>query len=206
MPGARGELRYRDRVTVDALFELGVPISDGDDEPLPYAECIRIARRLRTPGYAPVGLVPAAEDVPVTPLAIQLASALIDLTDQDTAYVDGLARIPTRSWTSADADDGARVSLRWLRARLAIATPAPAMGPCGKAAAGRDAIAAAARRFRHVVVDFTGFASIGELASALGEVNRIVIVASAVATTEAAVLATSAAMPRSKQLGVMLVG
>lgn len=174
------------------VFDL--TIAGEEDSPAAYAECIRIARRLRTPGYAPIGLVPAP-GVEVEPVAMRLAAALVDLSAQPTALVYALARSARR-----------RGSIRWLRPALAVITPEAAVHAAGKAAAARAAIARAGDSFRHILVDLSGLEALGELQSVLRSVQRIAVVASARATRETEVLALARSLPAPKQLGVMLVG
>jgi hypothetical protein len=189
-------------VTADAASEPEVPIAHGDGQPRAYAECIRIARRLRTPGYAPVGLLPADAATVIAPIGIQLAATIVDVTGQASAFVESLARVRAQA-TSPTSTRGAT---RWLRTSVALVTPAREQAPCAQAAAACEAIEGALARFGHVVVDLTGFDRNGELAMVLASVRRVVIVASALETTERAVLDAVVRIPRPKRLGVMLIG
>jgi hypothetical protein len=202
MPGTRRGLRYRGLVTADAGLDFEVPIVLRDEEPIAYAEGIRIARRLRAPGYAPVGLLPADDATVAAPVCVQLAAALVDVTAHSSAFVHAMARPPAPS----SGVSPPRGATRWLQPSLALVTPSREEAPCAQAAAAREAIEYAAARFRHVVVDLSGFARIGELATVLASVRRVVVVASALVTTERAVLEAVALVPRPKRMGVMLVG
>jgi hypothetical protein len=186
----------------DAASAPEVPIAHGDDEPRAYAECIRIARHLRTPGYAPVGLLPADAATVIAPLGIQLAATIVDVTGQASAFVESSAGMGAQ----APSTTSTRGATRWLRTSVALISPARERAPCAQAAAACEAIEGAAARFGHVVVDLTGFERNGEIATVLASVRRVVIVASALETTERAVLDAVAHIPRPKRLGVMLLG
>ncbi len=196
-------------VTAEAIYELGVPIADPDAEPLAYGECARIARRLRAPGYAPIGLAPAGPDVAVPPVGIQIASVFVDLTGASAAYVDAFGRIPTRAWSTPDGSRGPCNTLptsRWLRDGLAIVTPAAAWSPRHRALAGKRAVREVERGFRHIVVDLSGFDELGERDEIVDSLRSVVIVAAARRTTEDALLAAVEGVPPAKRAGAVLVG
>src|SRR5262249_18590861 len=117
-------LRYSTPVTRDdsALRQLIVP--EGEDVRV-VVECIRIARQIRHSQKKIVGLAPAAADVAVPPLALQLGAALVGLTEGTVALVDANLRWP---FAAAEANDsrtlgGTAFTGRWLKSSLALLAP-----------------------------------------------------------------------------------
>ena len=184
-----------------------------------HSECVRIARRLHAARQKVVGFIPASPRVAVPPLALQLGSALVELTGATVAFVDANVRYPALSAMAeeddlppepehmADGEERPRVfRTRWLRGSLAVLTPP------GAELAG-EAVPALARLlldgvdlFEYVLVDLTGFDVLGEHASAAACMDVVVLVGQTHRTRERDLLRFLREMPPSRFLGVMLVG
>jgi hypothetical protein len=128
----------------DPLARLGIQLVGRDDDAV-HSECVRIARRLQASGVKIVGFVPTSDRVAVPPVALELGSALVELTGSTVALVDanvrypamaglagddGAERAPTSSRraghesTASGAPAGAGIfRTRWLRPSLAMLTP-----------------------------------------------------------------------------------
>lgn len=191
------------------LAELGIHVI-GDEEGAPVrAECMRIARRLHASGEKIVGLIPAARDVAVPPLAIQIGVALTELSGSTIAYVDANVRYPSLSALAhgAAADSTETVfTTRWLRGSLALLTP-PSTERAG------EVVPQLARLlldgvdlFEHVLVDLTGFELLGEHASAAACMDAVILVGRAHRTREKDIVRFQREMPEKRFLGVLLVG
>jgi hypothetical protein len=171
------------------------------------AECIRIARRLRVSGHKILGLLPAANDVAVPPLGVQLGLALAEVSGATVAFVDANLRWPAISGIVAEekGDDESAFATRWLRGTLALLTPPRA----GAAGAGLPQLARLIQQsselFAHVLVDLTGFRKIGEHLAAIEMCDGVVAIARAGRTREDSLLQLRDEL--SKQLmGVVLLG
>jgi len=184
-----------------------------------HSECVRIARRLHAARQKVIGFIPASPRVAVPPLALQLGSALVELTGATVAFVDANVRYPALSAMAeeddlppepehtADGEERPRVfRTRWLRGSLAVLTPP------GAELAG-EAVPQLARLlldgvdlFEYVLVDLTGFDVLGEHASAAACMDAVVLVGHTHRTRERDLLRFLREMPPSRFLGVMLVG
>jgi hypothetical protein len=184
-----------------------------------HSECVRIARRLHAARQKVIGFIPATPRVAVPPLALQLGSALVELTGATVAFVDANVRYPALSAMAEDDDalppeqpepeseDRPRVfRTRWLRGSLAVLTP-----PSAELAG--EAVPALARLlldgvdlFEFVLVDLTGFDVLGEHASAAACMDAAILVGQAHKTHERDLLRFLREMPSSRFLGVLLVG
>ena len=201
----------------DRLAAAGISIIGGGDRAGVHAEAVRIARRIHGARQKVVGFIPATDRVAVPPVALQLGSALVELTGATIAFVDAnvrypaLADISTGDGASHGASDADRVEhrvfeTRWLRGSLAVLTPR------GAERAG-EAVPALARLlldgidlFEYVLVDLTGFDLLGEHASAAACMDAVVLVGQAHQTREKHLLRFLREMPESRFLGVLLVG
>ncbi|HTE50099.1 MAG TPA: hypothetical protein VK698_04450 [Kofleriaceae bacterium] len=200
------------------LYALGLSEVGKSTDGEVHAECIRIARRLNAARQKVVGFIPASPRVAVPPIALQLGSALVELTGATVAFVDANVRYPALSAMAEegaapeealpDEDDGRpRVyRTRWLRGSLAVLTP-PAAELAG------EAVPALARLlldgidlFEYVLVDLTGFDVLGEHASAAACMDAVVLVGQAHKTRERDLIRFLREMPSSRFLGVLLVG
>lgn len=190
----------------------GLAIVSGEDDAGVHAEAVRIARRIHAARRKVVGFIPATERVAVPPVALQLGSALVELTGATIAFVDANLRYPALAGVTVDDEAGeSRVQhqlfeTRWLRGSLAVLTPR------GAEEAG-EAVPALARLlldgidlFEYVLVDLTGFDVLGEHASAAACMDAVVVVGRAHQTREREVLRAVREMPEGRFLGILLVG
>ena len=209
----RRAAREEARLHALGLSEIG-KATDGEV----HSECVRIARRLNASRQKVIGFIPATPKVAVPPIALQLGSALVELTGATVAFVDANVRYPALSAMAEDgsapeeviaegSDGRPRVfRTRWLRGSLAVQTP-PAAELAG------EAVPALARLlldgvdpFEYVLVDLTGFAVLGEHASAAACMDAVILVGRAHKTRESDLLRFVREMPTSRFLGVLLVG
>jgi hypothetical protein len=193
----------------DALLRsLGMRVIRGED-PEVHEACIRIARRLYTSQNKIIGFIPAAADIAVPPIAIQIGSALTELTGATVAVVDANVRYPAMSalaeGSSTDTDDSV-FSTRWLRGSLALLTPP-------KAERAGEVVPQLARLlldgvelFGHVLVDLTGLELLGEHASAAACMDAVIVVGRAHRTHEEDLLGLRRLIPTNRFLGILLVG
>jgi len=198
--------------SADPLAAAGISIVSGEkDEAGVHAEAVRIARRIHAARRKVVGFIPATERVAVPPVAIQLGSALVELTGATIAFVDANVRYPALAAiggtdTGEPGVEHPVFETRWLRGSLAVLTPR------GAELAG-EAVPALARLlldgidlFEYVLVDLTGFDVLGEHASAAACMDAVVLVASAHKSREKDLLRYLGEMPEGRFLGVLLVG
>ncbi len=194
----------------DRLAAAGISIVDGElDRAGVHAEAVRIARRIHAARRKVVGFIPATDRVAVPPVALQLGSALVELTGATIAFVDANLRYPALAGIAAGDTGESRQGVfetRWLRGSLAVLTPR------GAERAG-EAVPALARLlldgidlFEYVLVDLTGFDLLGEHASAGACMDAVVLVAGAHRTRERDVLRYLRELPQGRFLGVLLVG
>ncbi|HEY8146131.1 MAG TPA: hypothetical protein VIG06_25800 [Kofleriaceae bacterium] len=198
----------------DRLAAAGISIIGGGDKAGVHAEAVRIARRLHAARQKVVGFIPATDRVAVPPVALQLGSALLELTGATIAFVDANVRYPALAGRISGGDKAPEVDrvehkvfeTRWLRGSLAVLTPR------GAELAG-EAVPALARLlldgtdlFEYVLVDLTGFDLLGEHASAAACMDAVVLVGQAHRTREKHILRFMREMPESRFLGVLLVG
>jgi hypothetical protein len=200
----------------DRLAAAGIEIVAGGDRAGVHAEAVRIARRIHAARQKVIGFIPATDRVAVPPVALQLGSALVELTGATIAFVDANVRYPALAEAAAgggtartDGDQRAEhrvFETRWLRGSLAVLTPR------GAERAG-EAVPALARLlldgidlFEYVLVDLTGFDLLGEHASAAACMDAVLLVGQAHRTREKHVLRFLREMPESRFLGVLLVG
>lgn len=197
----------------DRLAAAGISIIGGEDGGGVHAEAVRIARRLHAARQKVIGFIPATDKVAVPPVALQLGSALVELTGATIAFVDANVRYPALAGIAGDQpgpDEPKRehqvFETRWLRGSLAVLTPR------GAELAG-EAVPALARLlldgvdlFEYVLVDLTGFDVLGEHASAAACMDAVVLVGKAHQTREKHILRLVREVPESRFLGVLLVG
>jgi len=192
----------------DRLAAAGISIIGGGDRGGVHAEAVRIARRVHAARQKVIGFIPATDRVAVPPVALQLGSALVELTGATIAFVDANVRYPALAGTASGEPRGDHLvfETRWLRGSLAVLTPR------GAERAG-EAVPALARLlldgidlFEYVLVDLTGFALLGEHASAAACMDAVVLVGNAHQTREKHILRLLREVPENRFLGVLLVG
>ena len=81
----------------DGLSSLGLGLLDTHEHPEVHAEAVRIARRLHAARQKVIGFIPATQRVAVPPAALQIGSALVELTGATVAFVDANMRYPALS-------------------------------------------------------------------------------------------------------------
>ncbi|HWN66123.1 MAG TPA: hypothetical protein VNM90_00720 [Haliangium sp.] len=206
----------------ERLRRIGIHIITDEEDPLVRAECIRVARRLHLSRNKVIGFIPSTDDVAVPPVLIQLGIALTELTGATIAVVDanvrwpGLAGLATpddpvdpddESGEDADAvDAGSVFRTKWVRGSLALLTP-PKSEQAGEAVPQlARLLLSGTELFEHMLVDLTGFDLLGEHASAAACMDTTVLVGRAHQSRENHLLTMQKAMPRSRFMGVLLVG
>ncbi len=190
------------------LAELGIYVV-GDESPAARAECTRIARRLLIEGTKVIGFIPVRDDVAVPSVAIQLGLSLVELSGATAAYVDANVRFPALAAMSEGAPPPGPnevFSTRWLKGSLALLTPYKAERAGEAVPALASLLLEGTGLFEHVLVDLTGFDRLGEHASAAACMDGVVLVGRAHKTREKDVLSFVGEMPKSRFLGVLLVG
>ena len=194
----------------ELLAALGLGVDAQAVEPAVHAECIRIARRLRAAGRRVVGLVPAAEDVAVPPVAVRLGAALVQLAGTTVAFVDANVRWPAlaaiASRPSKDRDDSV-YSTRWLSDSLALLTPPTAQGAAAKLVGHLERVLDEGPEiFQYLLVDLTGFRRLGGHTAAAQLVDGVIVVGRAGKTRERDLLRFREELWTAQLIGVLLVG
>ncbi|MFH1130920.1 MAG: hypothetical protein V1754_06265 [Pseudomonadota bacterium] len=190
------------------LKRLGIQVVGPDDDPEVHAASIQIARRLLKTGQKKVGFWPAGPNVAVPPLAVQLGAAIVELTGSPVAFVDANVRWPV-DLALANEQRFASDSIfatRWLCGSLAMLIPQHV----GAAGAGvpqlKMMLEQSEEYFVHLLVDLTGYDSLGDHFNAIGLLDGVVVVGLAGSTTEEELLTLERQIPASKSLGVVLIG
>ncbi len=191
----------------ERLASIGLHIIGDEQNPIVRAEVIRLARRLHATSRKVIGFIPAASDVAIPPLALQLGVALTELTGATIAVVDANVRYPGLSeLAAAPSDEHSLFTTQWIRGSLALLTP-PHSESAGEAVPQlARLLLEGVELFEHVLVDLTGFELLGEHASAAACMDAVILVGRAHHTRERQVLAFRSEMPGNRFLGVLLVG
>jgi hypothetical protein len=194
--------------TGDELLErIGIQLATGDKLPEVRAACTRIARRLAASRTKIIGLVPADDRVAVPPIAIQIGTALCDITGATCAVVDANVRYPGLSaLATTPNEEGGVYSTRWIRGSLALLTPPHAERSGQIVPQLARLLLDGVDIFAHVLCDLTGLELVGEHASAAACMDSVIIVARAHRSHEDDLLALRRLMPKQRFLGVLLVG
>ena len=191
------------------LARLGIELFDPDVDAAAHAECVRIARRLDKTGCQTIGLWPAADDVAIPPLAIQLGLALTQLTSGTAAVIDANVHRPglaLHHHQRQPSDDASIFETRWIRGSLALVVP-KWIGESGAGVPQLEAmINANAHAFGHMLVDLTGFDQLGDHLNAIELLDGVVMVARAARTREFELLKQNRQLAARRNLGVVLVG
>jgi hypothetical protein len=196
----------------DRLRQIGIEIIGDEDDPLVRAECIRIARRMHLSGHKVIGFIPTGDDIAVPPVLIQLGVAFTELTGATVAVVDanvrwpGLAGLSQRVPEARDAGEDSLYQTTWVRGSLALLSPRHSERAGEAVPQLARLLLGGSDLFAHVLVDLTGFDLLGEHASAAACMDAVVLVARARRSRERHLLMYEKAVPRSRFLGVLLVG
>jgi hypothetical protein len=187
------------------LASLGIDIDNGEIK----AACARVARRLHNEHIRVIGFVPSEDQVAVPPVLIQLGIALTELTGATIAVVDANVRYPglgsLNEGKQTDSDESV-FSTRWLRGSLALLS-APEVESAGQVVPQLARVLLdGSDLFAHVLVDLTGFALLGEHASAAACMDAVALVGRAHHTRERELIELARLMPHGRFLGVLLVG
>src|SRR5262249_54095042 len=144
------------------LLDAGIRISSGDDEPGARSEHARLARVLIQRGTRVIGLVPAADDVAVPAVALQLGRALAEVTGSPVGVIDAYGSWPgTGTLDAPESKDGTLFAATWLLDNVALLTPRSQ--DIGNMLLQLNAeVRDEAADFAHLVVDLTGFDHLGE--------------------------------------------
>lgn len=90
----------------DRLSSLGLGMIGSHEHPEVHAEAVRIARRLHAARQKVIGFIPATPRVAVPPAALQIGSALVELTGATVAFVDANMRYPALSAIASSTAEG----------------------------------------------------------------------------------------------------
>lgn len=171
------------------------------------ADCVVVARRIKESGRRIIGLLPASTDVGVTGIGVQLGLSMVDVTGTTAAYVDANVRWPAISSIAVGTragEDESMFATRWLRGQLALLTPTRA----GDAGAGVPQLARVIQHsieiFSHLIIDLTGFKTLGEHLAAIEMMDGVIVVARAGRTVESELLRLNHELPRLLFLGVLV--
>ena len=185
----------------DLADALGIDAS-GDERPELGPAVGRIVALLRRGGHRSLGLLPAADDVAVPALALQIGLALARVSGTPTAVLDAQGtwpwRSPTRRVTPAFAVDRITDRLILLTPRTIRAVAALEVA----VAAGPQEAAVA----ENVVVDLTGLDHTGEYIEMIARLDGTAVVARTGRTSLRQLRRALAEVVVAKRLGVILLG
>jgi hypothetical protein len=195
-----------------------VPIPDRYDWPTGSEEaltitCSRIARHISRAGTRVIGLLPVggplAAPLPLGPLLLRLATALVGFVAGDVALVDAWptwARKGDGEGAGPEGKDAAATRFVELRPQiLEIAPPA-----CDDAASAAVALQNTLRVLRRgvglVLVHLGGYAPPGTAPASLILVDGVMLLVAPRQTRKKAVAALFDHIPPAKRLGAVLIG
>jgi hypothetical protein len=180
-------------------------LSSREEHPALRVECARMARLLAERLVHTVGLAPAADDVAVPPIAIELGraladkSALIGVVDAQGSWMDARLRV------EGAPSDGTPTATTWLLDNLGVLTP-PTTGTDSLLSRLRRIVLETRATFTHLVIDLTGFDHAGEQIAACDLLDAVVLVARSGRTTAHQVRRWLRDLPPDRNLGVLLTG
>jgi len=179
---------------------------DADDRCLVHTECARLARRMRERLVHTLGLVPAADDVAVPAVAIELGRALADKRGSVVGVIDAMG-----GWGCAPAlidaaprDDTIPVR-SWVLPNLALFTPR-VRGAGAMIHELGVMLMEQAVVFSDMVVDLTGVNHLGEQLAAFDLLDGVAVVARTGRTTTQEIRRWLDDIPTRRGLGVLLTG
>jgi hypothetical protein len=193
-------------VVVTDLSSFGIrPLSAADGDV--HFAVLRMARQLAMTERKVIGLLPATPQVGVAGLGVQLALAMVQLNLAPIAWVDAHPKLPaytglvaedlrnSEGFVSLMAADGLVISTR--------ATPVRRNGSGNETL--QQVLLSHRQRFKHVLLDLTGFRELGEHLWAFDLVDGVLLVAQVGKTAEWSVEQCHREIPPAASLGVLLV-
>jgi Mrp family chromosome partitioning ATPase len=190
---------------VEELRAAGIAVAAPDELPALRVECARLARRMREQRVRTVGLAPAADDVAVPAVAIELARAFAANLSGPVGVVDALGGWScARALVEAAGPGSAHLATSWLGENLAVLTPRSFDLSAMLGLLLFSAVDEAAD-FDRLVVDLTGLDHLGEL-GALELLDAVALVARSGRTTARQVQRWLRRFPEGRSLGVILTG
>lgn len=194
------ELLRADGLAIDADRE-------ADDRRLVHTECARLARRMRERLVHTLGLVPAADDVAVPAVAIELGRALADKRGSVVGVIDALGGWGcARALIEASEPDGTLLPAKsWVLKNLAVVTP-PVREVGAMIHVLGSMLMEQAVVFSDLVVDLTGFDHMGEQLAAFDLLDAVAVVARGGVTTTQQIRRWLNDIPSRRGLGVLLTG
>ncbi len=195
------------------LASLGIEFLDEARSPALWAQCMHIARRLRSTTRQTIGLWPVEDAFGIPALALHVGRALADLSSSTVAFVDANARWPAarellgkREAEASTEDRETAFTTLWLRGMLALLIP-KRLGAAGEALAQlRGTLEDARGLFATILVDMTGFDMLGDHLSLISLLDGVALVAISGKTTDAELLVCAEQVEASRLLGTILVG
>ncbi len=190
----------------ERLRAAGIELAANEDQPALRAECARLARRMRERLVHRIGLLPAADDVGVPSIAIELGRALADKSASSVGVVDAHGSWACARGLTGDAPpDGTLMATSWVTDNLAVLTPRifDAGAMLGQL---HSAVVENAVGFSDLVVDLTGFDHLGDQLAAFDLLEGIALVARSGRTTTRQIQRGLRDIPEWSCLGVLLTG
>jgi hypothetical protein len=193
----------------ERLREAGIRLDARDLRPQIRSEATRVARILVQKQCRLVGLAPAADDVAVPAVALQLGLALVEVTGSPVGVLDAHGSWPGARTLAVPGKPGTQdtslFSAHWLVDNLAFLAPRSFDTGAVLMKLGA-ALAAEAQVFHHLVVDMTGLDHLGDHLSAIDLLDGVIVVARAGRTTVPELHRWMRDVPEERNLGVLLVG
>jgi hypothetical protein len=190
----------------ERLREAGIRLDARDLRPQVRTEATRVARILVQKQCRLVGLAPAADDVSVPAVALQVGQALVEVTGSPVGVLDAHGSWPgARALAVPSTPDASLFTAHWLVDNLAFLAPRSFDTGAVLLKLGA-ALAAEAQVFHHLVVDMTGLDHLGDHLAAIDLLDGIIIVARAGRTTVPELHRWMRDVPEERNLGVLLVG
>jgi hypothetical protein len=190
----------------ERLREAGIRIDVRELVPDVRTESARLAGVLQHRRCRVVGLMPAADNVAVPAVALQLGVALAEVTGSPVGIVDADGSWPGARALGVDRhQDDSLFAANWIVDNLALLTPR-SFDTSTMLPKLHTALHAEAQVFNHLLVDMTGFDHLGEHLAAMDLVDGVVLLARAVRTRLEDLARWTRDIPEERHLGVLLVG
>jgi hypothetical protein len=190
----------------ERLRKAGIRIDARELVPEIRTECARLAGILQHRHLRVVGLAPAADNVAVPAVALQLGASLAEVTGSPVGVVDAHGSWPgARELSNDRRRDDSLFSASWIVDNLALLTPR-SFDTATMLPKLNSALHAEAQVFHHLLVDMTGFDHLGEHLAAMDLVDGVIVVARTVRTRLDDLARWMRDIPAERNLGVLLVG